>query len=681
MASVGSTDGGYQSYRRSVDDLEEDYQTQVKRTRDKESEASDRLEQAYRSDLSSKDEDFNKTAQNLKNNLNDTLTRERDNSKNDIERMKAQTYDRFGKYHGEEASALRDQLIQTKNALEDTNQRAKMRDQESSANTERMISENNRANNAQMDRVYQESHDSLGAMSDDRSRSLKAEAQNFQEEKNRQYAGLNAREIADTNDQHKVAAHAIEETKRDFDHQMTKGPDNSQAILLAREKAHLDDMTNLSQKDSAAHAAEVGELRSQIQDFALHDRQEQHARAVAGAAAVKGFEQEWTDKLQKVDDKARDESTHLKESQAIALTGAARTRNRASAEQNMATAEQFRRQNQDSHDREKDLLVTFDKDRTMMDKRMVMDRQASEGIINRQADQLTEQSNHALTQQQKTNQELIARTRTQDGAELAAVQSEMKKQSTSEDTNYISPGAEAKMRQSIAKKYESVADAEQNRNKVGSDSMLRNYRANMMESENMHANKEATIVRDKTFENQQERASLSTAIADLEYSKGVALRDKDQNNMREAEVATRSSTEALEGQRRQYEELLQTQSLGARSKIAAQRQDTEFSSKMNQRASISKQNELVRDYERKLSDQKTDFDLTLKDMKGKTDVMLREADRKNKFALEEQARNYEQRIVQSEVQTKERERMTERNYEDELDKIRRSNALLISKKS
>ena len=49
--------------------------------------------------------------------------------------------------------------------------------------------------------------------------------------------------------------------------------------------------------------------------------------------------------------------------------------------------------------------------------------------------------------------------------------------------------------------------------------------------------------------------------------------------------------------------------------------------------------------------------------------------------LDEQARSYEQRIAQLEFQHKERERYISQNYQDEMEKLKRSNAILVQKKS
>lgn len=58
-----------------------------------------------------------------------------------------------------------------------------------------------------------------------------------------------------------------------------------------------------------------------------------------------------------------------------------------------------------------------------------------------------------------------------------------------------------------------------------------------------------------------------------------------------------------------------------------------------------------------------------------------ESERRNKQMLEEQSKGYEQKISQLEYQSKERERTISENYQDQIDKLKRSNALIIQRRS
>jgi hypothetical protein len=102
---------------------------------------------------------------------------------------------------------------------------------------------------------------------------------------------------------------------------------------------------------------------------------------------------------------------------------------------------------------------------------------------------------------------------------------------------------------------------------------------------------------------------------------------------------------------------------------------------MAHRTFVQQQNEIIRQYDRKLTDQKLQYEAQLEQIKSETAKTTRDAERQTKQALEEQARSYVQRIAQLEMTHKEREKRVSENYEDSLEKMKRSNALLIQKKS
>ena len=137
----------------------------------------------------------------------------------------------------------------------------------------------------------------------------------------------------------------------------------------------------------------------------------------------------------------------------------------------------------------------------------------------------------------------------------------------------------------------------------------------------------------------------------------------------------------LEHQRRQYDEIMTTSKNDASAKMQALRQEGDFNMKMAQRSFNAQQNELIREYEKKLADQKVEHDKTLDEIKSSAERTVREAGRQARVDSEAQARANEQKLAQIEMQHKERERYVTQNYQDDLEKMKRSNALLIQKKS
>ena len=69
------------------------------------------------------------------------------------------------------------------------------------------------------------------------------------------------------------------------------------------------------------------------------------------------------------------------------------------------------------------------------------------------------------------------------------------------------------------------------------------------------------------------------------------------------------------------------------------------------------------------------------DVKSLADKKMRDIEREKKVALEVQARSYDQRIAQLEMQHRERETRVADGYESQIESLRNANARLIQKKS
>ncbi len=94
-----------------------------------------------------------------------------------------------------------------------------------------------------------------------------------------------------------------------------------------------------------------------------------------------------------------------------------------------------------------------------------------------------------------------------------------------------------------------------------------------------------------------------------------------------------------------------------------------------------KANEIRRNFENKLADERDQHEKVLTQVRLEYDKKLRDQDRTSKRALEDRVRMYEFQLKQADLAFKEKERFLTEHYETELDTMRRTNAHLIEKKS
>lgn len=337
--------------------------------------------------------------------------------------------------------------------------------------------------------------------------------------------------------------------------------------------------------------------------------------------------------------------------------------------------------NQEAHAEQKGLENEFNRNlgqmRASVDKDQALSQKASEQQLTR-ANALAADS---LEKQALVNQETLRNQKTQDSDKIKHLEGSIQNTKNSSDISEISPSVEENVRNYVAKGYEKNFQLERNRNRESEDIIRQTYTQKMHE---VSAEKEQASTRSLRAQealHHDEKSLLMAGIQDAEFTKDSTLRAKDQTAARSQDTLLRTYGQSLEHQKREYENIIDALRADSSTKLTAQRQESDFERKMAQRTFATQQNELIRESEKKLSDQKLEYESRFDLLKSQAQQAVQEAERRARTSLEEQGRNYEQRLTQLETQNKERERYTAQNYEDQLEKVKRSNALLIQKKS
>ncbi|MGZ3688250.1 MAG: hypothetical protein ACXVBW_08110, partial [Bdellovibrionota bacterium] len=167
---------------------------------------------------------------------------------------------------------------------------------------------------------------------------------------------------------------------------------------------------------------------------------------------------------------------------------------------------------------------------------------------------------------------------------------------------------------------------------------------------------------------------------EVEMFRDATLRGQEQQHGREDDALTRNFGVMMERQKREYEAMLEQQRAAFSDKIAGNRQDADFNYKMAMRQSSLRMSDMAQSYERKMADAKVQADIRYDDLKTQAQQDLREEQRRGKLELEGQAKGYEQRIAQLQAQQEEHERYISQNFNDEIERQKRANALLAKKK-
>lgn len=681
MPSVTPSDGGgYNYYHKAIQELEDEYQLESKRNRDRHQDQVNQLEEHHNHEIRKREKELDETVQNIKDEHNETLTRERDFNKAEVDRIRNQTYDKWGRYNGLEGEVVQRQLENAKEAWDVQHRNDQRALQDSEEAYHHKLERLNRDHATELERVAQYAHDSASEMYnlayDDQKEAYDAQ----RVEAERKYNELNQERMEDMNFQRRQAEQAINDSRDDFEHRVRKLKQTDENRADRQQRHYADSMDEATRALNDSHARETKQLRDQLKELTYATGEYSRGRSEGSSDAIAEYENEWRSREEVTNEAYEQQIKSLKQKSKEADTYYAQLNDQNLRDVDRYFSDLLSKQNMENYQSQRQLEATFEQDRDMLVDRMKQDRKAADQNLEKQLNEANEQRNRALENQAKAYQDTIGRNRSSSEDTIKNLERQLLYKSTSDDTSVISPAAEAAVRKAVVNEYEKTFMADRTRSEDTIDSIQREYAHRLHNTIIDNDADKAVIQSENAADRHRLQSEMLQHVQDTEFIKDNTLRNQELDHMRETQNLNRNYSTMLDRQRRQYEEILVTSKNDAAAKIQAVRQEAEFQSKMAQRAFSAQQNELIRGYEKKLNDQKTSYEEVLYDAKAQADRQVRENDRKNRLELEEQSRAYEQKIAQMEFQQKERERYLTRNFQDELEKVRRSNALLAKKK-
>lgn len=677
----GPSDGGYNYYQKKLSDLEDEIRTDAKKSEKRERERVDDLGRKYDADRARMEENLRDTVKQVKADSQEQINRDHEYNKGEVNRIKSDTYDRFGRSHGLEADVLRAQLQDQQRASDSRYRKDDdaIRDAQNAYSTK--MEEANKDFEERLDQGVQNAHDSAmehydRAFGEERDQYLQ-----FKKDAEANTNALDKRRMEDLSTERRRYESALAESKRDFDHRLSRANQTNDTRYHLTERQLQKDQENQTRALNQSHANETAVLREQIHDLDDADARYQRERGQGMKDAVNEYENDWRSREDAVTDTYTQEIDKLKRDNDELAHQYASQNDRNLREKDQYFTKVINRQNTEHHLEKKDIQDTFMRDREQLNLRHNKDNlQAEKNLESRLTDANLTMAD-ALEKQAIAYQDTINRNRESDATRIKTLEKSLQTATTSEDTNVISPAAEAAVRKSVVNQYEKTQAQDQVRNRDTIDSIQRAYVQRMQDAIAVEQAKTTNVAREAAHAQSEDRAKFLEHAKEADYMHQTDTLNREASHDKESDNMTRGYSSMLMRQRQEFDNMLSASRDDSATKIAALRQQADFDLKMAQRSFNVQQNELIRGYDKKLADQKADYESRLENLKTSTAQDLREGERKNRMALEEMQRSYEQRLTQVEQQHKERERYLTQNSEEELEKVRRSNALLIQKKS
>lgn len=681
MSEITPADG-YRLYRKNLSELEEDTKAQQKRNAKKQEEAEAKLKKSYDDALAETRREHEDTVNNLRKNYQGTADWERNNSRAELEKQRQATYDRFGRANALENGPVKQQLAEEIRAHEVTRDVGRKQLQAIEDALVRRHQSQLEKQQTDAENSLERTQSSLNEAFERRAKGLKDDFENHAETLRNRFEIIDRERNQEFNFERKRMERDLSQQTANFDREATRLEDlherrsdkQARGASEATEKAVFNAKSS-TDRDNARLRREM----SALQDSETR-LQETHAKAREDE--IRGQEEETRARERLIGESYGREIAQLKRSAKEADAHFARLQSEALKDKDQHFAQVIRRQAQEnadqSHEREKEFGRAFNELRQQ--------QQRQERVESKRAEQTLQAAEgagaKALEQQAEAGRQTLARQKRSDAQTISGLEKSLQERKTSSrPSEVLSPSAEKAIRDSILAEQQKVTDEDIARNRKAVDSIQRSYSTWLDEAQRDAETRQSA--QSRAFA--AEKFELQKSLVDQDRQNGMsheeALKNMNYETERQKEAMGRSYAHSLDRTQRHYEGIIAEMRDDANSKIAAVRQQAEFDSKMANRASITRQNELIREYDKKLIEQKSAYQLQLDELKVQTANQVRDSEKRSKLLTDEQARNFEQRIAQVEAQHKERERALVEKYEEELDKVRRSNALLASKKS
>ncbi|MBI4924602.1 MAG: hypothetical protein HY843_01645, partial [Bdellovibrio sp.] len=240
MSSVSPTDGGYQYYRQTLQELEDELNAQAQKHKKNQDEQVQELENNYQTELRKKDEEMDRTVQNLRNNLEETLTREKAENHDEIARIKNETYDKYGRYQGNEADVLKQQFKSAEQGWTDIHKNDKKLLEDSENVYSKHSEDVNQKHQLDLEKALSTQRDSFNEIYSKDLQEKKSAFDGYLGDVQKQYQSLVDDQMKQANYNRRETNHSVEELKRDHEKQLTKLKDTDDLRADERQKAFSD---------------------------------------------------------------------------------------------------------------------------------------------------------------------------------------------------------------------------------------------------------------------------------------------------------------------------------------------------------------------------------------------------------------------------------------------------------
>ena len=283
-----------------------------------------------------------------------------------------------------------------------------------------------------------------------------------------------------------------------------------------------------------------------------------------------------------------------------------------------------------------------------------------------------EQLNKTLSKQAEAHGQDREKSNQLNATRYQSLEEELKRRSNPTHTVEIPPALENKIRHGIVEQYEKTINTELDRNKAAQEKLAEKYGSNYRQALEAAQDKETLVRKQTETEKAQQRAEFYDTLSTTQKDAEIKNREKDSAFEMQTEKLHRKFAYALERQKHEYEGIIEGMRSESETKLMSVREEDRRITKGLIKSVAEKQNEILKDYDRRLSEQREQYEFMIDDLKNQSKTEIHDVERRSKQELEIQSKSYDQKMMQIEEQNKEHERYLAQNYQEQLERLRKS---------
>jgi hypothetical protein len=430
-----------------------------------------------------------------------------------------------------------------------------------------------------------------------------------------------------------------------------------------------------------SHSEEMKPLNEELQVYRNEGRDVEKEKARARQETISEYEKAHLTEKQRISDSYEHQFGRMREREDQQKSLMERKVSEQSLKSDSRSKELIRVQRDAYANREQDLR---DDQRRMEQnyKERIMDLQARNEKGERDLiRQNQEQTDEALSAKDQAYQDYLEQKNLRVGHELNEKDAKIRDLQTTQDPFKVSAGVVNRIHKIEEKRY--LAQMNQER-----DSHARSLEAarsrDASDRDEMRARFEkeaAEMNRSVRKESDLQKRGLIEAFQDLKDGSERQIAQANGRSQDRAEKLHNQHALDLVSEQRRSQDALAEQREQLHIEKDRAMDDLADGNRTKNREWEFKIHDTRREFESKLNQEREDHEKQLALVRYENDKKLRDSERNSKRLLEEKIRSYEHQLKQREAAFHERERFLTEHYDEELDRMKTTNAHLISKKS